>query len=272
MTTGTAFDWSAVAPAWDQRRRHTEDTTEPITAALLAPLELRRGARVLELGAGTGDLARRLCEAVGEEGRVLATDAAAGMVAITARTLAPFPQATTAQVDAAATGLPDASFDTVVFAMGLMFVPEPELAVAETRRVLREGGRASFSVWGAPEHNPWLRSLGMAAAAVGVVAGGPPTGPGGLFSLSEPARLEAVLATAFKRPQVQSVPVSFDWPDADSWFDHVSQLSGPLAVAIAAQPDKHQALRETASQLVAPYLDGAGLHLPGLALVGTATA
>jgi SAM-dependent methyltransferase len=266
----TTFDWSAVAEAWDARRRHTEESTAPITTALLQPLALRPRDRVLELGAGTGDLARVLCEAVTGRGHVLATDAAAGMVALATRALADLPQGATAQLDAAATGLPDASFDAVVFAMGLMFVPEPERAVAEARRVLRPGGVATFTVWSHPQDNPWLSSLGAAARSLGIVAGGPPTGPGGLFSLASPTRFAEVLATGFERVEVTEVPVRFDWPDAGAWFDHVSQLSGPLAVMIAAHPEKHDALRAAAEEQVAPFRTDAGLSLPGLALVGVA--
>jgi ubiquinone/menaquinone biosynthesis C-methylase UbiE len=82
--------------------------------------------------------------------------------------------------------LPDASMDIVVFRMGLMLVTEPKRVLEECHRVLRSGGMLGVAVWAAPQHNPWLTSVGMAAMMHGLVSGGPPTGPGGPFSLADP--------------------------------------------------------------------------------------
>lgn len=267
-TTTTTFDWSAVAPAWDQHRGGANRDTFPVTQALRAQLELGEGQRVLELGSGTGDHARTLAELVGPTGSVLATDVAQGMVDLTRATLADLPQAEARRVDAADTGLPDEAFDAVAFVMGLMFVPEPERATAEIHRVLRPGGRAGVAVWSGPGQNPWLSSVGMAAMVHGVVSGGPPTGPGGLFSLADPDRFATVMrAGGFEDAQVQEVPVEMTWPDADAWFDQVSTLSGPLAVALAGAPDKLDDVRATAKDLVGRFASDGGLAVPGLALL-----
>ncbi len=36
-----------------------------------------------------------------------------------------------------------------------MLMADPAAALAETRRVLGDGGRVAFSVWGDPQQNPW---------------------------------------------------------------------------------------------------------------------
>ena len=59
MTT-TTFDWTSVAPSWSSHRAHVEQMKDGLTRELLESLDLQPGERVLELGAGTGDLARRL--------------------------------------------------------------------------------------------------------------------------------------------------------------------------------------------------------------------
>jgi SAM-dependent methyltransferase len=269
----TTFDWSAVAAGWDRYRDRAEQAVGELTARVLATLAPQPGERLLELGAGTGELARRLAAAVGPTGSVLATDAAAGMVALCERTLADLPHAAVAQVDAAGTGLPDHAFDAAAFVMGLMFVVEQEKAAHEVRRVLRPGGRAVVSTWAAPQHNPWLVGVGMAAAMNGVVAGGPPVEPGGLFSLGEADRLRAVLeAGGLQDVTVEEVPLTVRYADADTWFDTVSALAGPLSAALASRPDAIAAVRATAHGFVAPYLSDEGLALPGLALLATARA
>ena len=44
--------------------------------------------------------------------------------------------------------MPDNSFDVVLSALGLMYVPNPELAIGEMHRTLKEGGTAAAAVWG----------------------------------------------------------------------------------------------------------------------------
>ena len=271
----TTFDWSSVASAWDAHRNHTQDATSPVADALVASLALRPGEAVLELATGSGELARRLADLVGEAGSVLATDVAAGMVALSAATLKGLPQARTAQVDAAATGLDDGAFDAVVCCQGLMFVPRPEQALKECRRVLRPGGRLAAAVWAGPQDNPWVSSIGMAAMVHGLAGGGPPTGPGGLFSLAEPETLRSLAVKAgFHDVRVDEVAVPFDFASTDEHFEVVSSLAGPLAALIAAgTPEQRTAARATASDLVAAHRNPDGtLHLPGLALVVTGLA
>ena len=137
--------------------------------------------------------------------------------------------------------------------------------------MLAPRGRVAISTWAGPEHNPWLSCLGMAAMANGVVTGGPPTGPGGLFSLATADALRAAVeAGGFTDVEVEEVPVLVRFTGVEDHFDHVSQLAGPLAAALAAAPDELDAVRATAAQLAAKYVTDDGLVLPGLALVASA--
>ena len=267
----STFDWSVVAPAWEELRGDADRATTPVAQALLAHLAARPGDRLLELGASTGDLALRLADLVRPGGTVHVTDRAAGMVEVAARTTAGCDNVTTGVVDAADIPLPDASVDAVVFQMGLMFVPEPALAAREMRRVLTPGGRLAVSTWAAPEHNPWLTCTGMAAMSEGLVAGGPPTHPGGLFSLGTPDALRAAL-TGFDA-EVVEVPVEMRFASPDAYAEHVTRMAGPIAAAIAAAPAEAQArVRTAAATLVSRWLTEDGVVVPGLALVATATA
>jgi SAM-dependent methyltransferase len=157
--------------------------------------------------------------------------------------------------------------------MGLMFVPEPVRALQECRRVLVPGGRVAAAVWAGPQHNPWLACLGMAAMVHGLVAGGPPTGPGGLFSLADPAVLrQAALDAGLQDVQVDDVDVRFRFSSVDEHVEVVSSLAGPLAQALsAASAEQLAAVRATAAELAAPHRapDGS-MDMPGLALVLTA--
>ena len=73
-------------------------------------------------------------------------------------------------MDAETLGLPDAGFDAVLCALGLMYVPDPEQALREMRRVLRPGGRVAIAMWSEPAHCGWSAAFSIidaeAASAV----------------------------------------------------------------------------------------------------------
>lgn len=268
------FDWTAVAPAWEKYSGTgpREAAQAAKNDALLEGLAIEAGDHVLELGAGAGDLGLRSAELVGMRGHLLLTDVAAGMVDILQRRTRGLPQVTVDRIDAADTGLDDASFDVVVFSMGLMFTFDPAATMRELRRVLKPGGRVGIETWAGPEHNPWVVSIGMSAMMNGVVAGGPPTQPGGLFSLGEPDALHAAITGGgFTDVKVTPFDVEFRFPDFDAYFESVSAMAGPLAAALAAaSPGQVQAVRQTATQLTERYATSQGLVLPGRALIAIA--
>jgi len=270
--TVTTYDWTDVAPGWDAHRAHVETTKSPASRELLDWLGLTPGERVLELGAGTGEFALTLAERVGQEGSVLATDVAPGMVELLRRTTADHANVEVAQLDARDTGLAAQSFDVVVFRMGLMCVDEPERALRECVRVLVAGGRIALAVWAGPEHNPWLACVGMSAMMHGLVSGGPPTGAGGVFSLADPVVLERVVrAAGFDDVAVREVETPASFSSTDEHFDIVTSLAGPLSGAIeGADETTRAAVRETAADAVDRYRTADGLVLPGRALICTA--
>ncbi len=273
MTT-TTFDWTSVAPSWSSHRAHVEQMKDGLTRDLLESLDLQPGERVLELGAGTGDLARRLARAVGPTGSVLATDVADGMVELLRETTAGVPNVEVSRLDALDIAVPDGSVDAIVFRMGLMFVAEPERALAECRRVLAPLGRLSVAVWAGPEHNPWLASVGMSVMMHGLWAGGPPTSPGAVFSLADPAALEYLVSSAgFADVVVREVATPARFSSPEEHFEVVGGLAGPVSAALAgADADSLAAIRATTAQSVERFRTEDGLVVPGLALLCTAKA
>ena len=278
MTTSipatTVFDWTTVAGAWDTHRAHVETMKEQVSSDLLSRLDLQPGERVLELGAGTGEFALQLAGAVGPTGHVIASDVAPGMVALLRTTLADAENVQVEQLDALDTRLPSGSVDAVVMRMGLMLVDDPQAVLRECRRLLAPGGRLAVAVWAAPQHNPWLLYVGMAAQLNGVVTGGPPTGPGGIFSLADPAVLEGIASEAgFNDVVIHEVPTVATFATSDEYVDTVASLAGPLSAAIAgASEETRAAMRTTAADLAQAHRTPGGLVLAGRALVCTATA
>lgn len=166
---------------------------------------------------------------------------------------------------------PDGAYDVVVCRGGLMLAPDPAVAAAEMRRVLRAGGRLAVAVWGPRVRNPWLGSLFDAVTAVtGMPV--PPPGLPGPFSLADAAELSSVLTGAgFDDVRVEEVAEPLDVPTFDDWWRTVPALAGPLASVIASlPPDVADAIRAHATAALDEHTGPDGVHLPGLALVGSA--
>ncbi len=106
---------------------------------------VRAGHTVLDLAGGTGDLARRFAEQVGETGAVVLADINHAMLEQGRRRLVDAGVAgnlSIAQVDAENLPFADASFDRISIAFGLRNVTDKEAALASMLRVLKPGGKA----------------------------------------------------------------------------------------------------------------------------------
>jgi SAM-dependent methyltransferase len=261
--------WSAVAEAWDANVDDVDGHSVVATDALLDRVAVQPGDRVLELAAGPGSLGATWSHLVGPTGTVVVSDIAPGMVEVAARRNAALGNVETTVIDAAAIDRPDGSFDVVVCRMGLMFTPDPSVAFAEILRVLGPAGRLGALTWAGIEHNPWMTCVGMAAMVNGLVSDGPPVGPGGIFSLGDPAELEVLAkAAGFVDVAVEELAITFRADTVNAHVERVASLAGPLAAVLqAAPPDQLAALRRTAAELAAPYLTDDGLEIPGRALL-----
>jgi demethylmenaquinone methyltransferase / 2-methoxy-6-polyprenyl-1,4-benzoquinol methylase len=102
----------------------------------------RAGDRVLDVAAGSGDLARALAKRVGPQGEVWLSDVNLSMLArgrdrlLDAGLLAP-----AVQCDAERLPFPDRYFDCVTVGFGLRNMTRKDAALAEMSRTLKDGGR-----------------------------------------------------------------------------------------------------------------------------------
>lgn len=119
--------------------------TMPMSEALVEAIDPRAGQRVLDVACGTGNAAlvagRRYCEVTGID-YVPALIERAGMRAAAEGMDIDFRMG-----DAQSLPFPDASFDAVLSAIGVMFAPDQERAASEILRVCRPGGRIGLASW-----------------------------------------------------------------------------------------------------------------------------
>jgi SAM-dependent methyltransferase len=107
--------------------------------------------RVLDVCCGTGVLTRAAAARAGPRGTVTGLDLSPHMLAVAASLS---PDLTWQQGTAEALPFPDESFDAVVSQFGLMFVPDPAMALREMMRVLVPGGTLAVAIWGSLADTP----------------------------------------------------------------------------------------------------------------------
>ena len=87
------------------------------------------------------------------------------------------PKATFIEADAQNLPFDDAEFDIVVSNLGICHVPDQQRALAETRRVVRPGGRFAMTVWCGPDISPCFEIVYAAIKAHGSPDVSAPPGP-----------------------------------------------------------------------------------------------
>ena len=132
--------------AWSSGDYAVVGTTLQIVGEdLCEALDLRAGAKVLDVAAGNGNVAlaaaRRWCD-------VTATDYVPALLdRARQRAAADHLEMSFQEADAEALPFADASFDAVVSTFGVMFTPDQSRAAAEMLRVCRPGGKIGLANW-----------------------------------------------------------------------------------------------------------------------------
>jgi ubiquinone/menaquinone biosynthesis C-methylase UbiE len=261
--------WQQMARRWERGREVLWETTRPVSEWLVDRLSPQPGQTILELAAGAGETGFLAAGRLGEHGRLISSDFALEMVEA-AKRVADELGITNAEfrvLDAEGLELDDACVDGAICRFGYMLMADPAGALRETRRAITGGGRLVFSVFGEPERNPWMTVARGVMAERGHLS--PPNlAEPGLFSLKDPDQIEALLTEAgFAHIEVDEMEIGFRFDDGDSLWAYVSELQGPIALAIARLDDVermtiHAALEERYSA----FRENGGYQLPGLVL------
>jgi ubiquinone/menaquinone biosynthesis C-methylase UbiE len=259
--------WQRMAEGWDRERRWMWRTSRAVSEWMIEALAPRPGEMILELASGTGETGFAAAAALGDTGRLLSTDFAPNMVAAAraeSRRLG-VRNVEHRELDAEHMDLETGSVDGVLCRWGYMLMADPGQALAETRRVLRDGGRLVLSVFAAAERNPWAN---VPARALLQQTGAPPPDPTapGILAMADPERTRALLAGAgFDVRRMEDVELTWRFDDMDAYWRFLTQVAGAVAVAIARLGDEEQqTLRRRIEAAIEPYRSNGGYAIPGV--------
>jgi SAM-dependent methyltransferase len=268
--------WEEAASGWTRRADAIRTFGAPVSAWMLDAVSLQPGERVLELAAGLGETGMMAAEQVAPMGGVIVSDQAETMLA-GARARAQELELNNIEfqvLNAEWIDLPLASVDAVLCRWGYMLMADPAAAFAETRRVLRPGGRLAIAVWDSIELNPWASIPGLVLGERGLQSRSPEGTPGP-FALADVARLTELLATAgFTSIDVDTLELSQVQPSFDAFWETTLDISRGFHDAVLSRPESEIAdIRATLQKRLQPYADGdGGLRIPGRTLVARASA
>jgi SAM-dependent methyltransferase len=261
--------WAAMAVGWERMREEREKVAAPVTEWLVRELAPTRGDTVLELAAGQGDVGFEIAPVLGESGRLISSDFSPAMTEIARRRSAELRLTNVEHrtLDAEGIELADDSVDGVLCRWGYMLMPDPRAALAETRRVLRSGGRLAFSVWSSGDRNPWISIAGRILLAHGHMPS-PEPGEPGMFVLADEELLRRLVESAgFANVRMEDVPVRNHYPNVDEYVRRSSEVGGMFARAWAAAPEAEQErMKDELREAFAPFAAGDGYELPGVSL------
>ncbi len=222
---------------------------------------------MLDLAGGTGDLAEALA---GWVAKVIETDLSPAMVEAARRR--GVPRTEHRVMDLQDLDLPDESADGVVCRFGYMLAPEPEAAFAETRRVLRPGGRLAFATWAPAKRNPWATAYGPVLIERGLQEP-PKPGEPGQFSLGEQDVIEPLLrAAGYEDVSIEEIEVEYRFESWEHYRRVMTSLAASLRELLSTLDERTRADVDAAARArLERFRSEDGYVLPGVALVTRAT-
>jgi SAM-dependent methyltransferase len=228
--------------------------SRPVAREFIDWLAVPANKRWLDIGCGTGALTWEIV-ARAAPAAVVGLDTSEGFITY-ARANTDNTRATFQLGDAQSLPFADSEFDVAVSGLVLNFVPRPEQALAEARRVLRPGGTVAIYVWDYAGEMQLMRHFWNAAVALD--PGAEALDEARRFPICKPAPLiELLKSCGFAKTEYRIIDVPTTYRDfADYWSPFLGG-QGPAPTYTCALPEaQREKLRERLEGTLPVETDG----------------
>jgi SAM-dependent methyltransferase len=173
----TRVQWQDAADAWHRFDPVFDRWLGDATSLLLDLAGIHEGTRVLDIAAGSGGQTIEAARRVGPSGAVLATDISSNILdhAAASARAAGLANVATRVMDGETLDVDAGSFDAAISRLGLMYLPDKQQALAQTKAALRPGGRYAALVFAEADRN---RFFSVPISIIRARAELPAPGPG----------------------------------------------------------------------------------------------
>jgi SAM-dependent methyltransferase len=270
-------NWDSAAVGWMEWSEFNDRADRHISERLVELAGVRLGSRVLDVAAGYGEPALTAARKAGPEGRVVATDISAEMLAFGREraAVAGLGNVEFVESDASSLDFPPASFDAAVSRWGIIFEPDAEATAARIRDFLQPGARMAIASWGEPDQVPFLSIPMKTTRERFGVPPPPPAGTPGPLSLPTPAAIAGLLeGGGFSNVAVEQDEVVFEFESPAHFTAYVRAIAAPIRAMIEqhAGADQEEAW-DAITQAAAEVGGGSGpLRLSNVVLLASGSA
>lgn len=189
--------WSSAAgQSWVEVQLEMDACLQPVLDLVLDKAALPLGARVLDVGSGTGASVLQAAQQVGPNGHVTGLDISQTMLDLAAARLQDHPNTECLKADAQSYGFEAHSFDALISRFGVMFFEDTTAAFTNIARALVPGAPLTFAAWGPASQNPYfLHAAAISTKILGPMEKVDRTLPGP-FAFEDSARIIPILQAA----------------------------------------------------------------------------
>jgi SAM-dependent methyltransferase len=227
-----------------------------VAERFLAWLTLAPGQRWLDVGCGTGALTRAI-ETFAQPEAIVGLDPSLAFLQYARRQLA---SAAYIIADGGALAIGSESCDAAVSGLALNFMPQPEQAVADMRRVVKPGGVVAAYVWDYAGKMEFLRYFWDAAAALDASAAA--LHEGRRFPICQPEPLRQLWQTVGLHDiSVKALDIHTRFKDFEDYWRSFSQGNFPAPhYARSLSQAQSIKLRDRLHSII-PSRDDGSIHL-----------
>ncbi|HZI57760.1 MAG TPA: methyltransferase domain-containing protein [Verrucomicrobiae bacterium] len=261
MVVSADSDWNSFgrANASQKWRKQSAAMGSDMTRALVDAAQVGPGMRVLDIACGTGEPAISLATLLKNSGEVVGVDLSPAPLQIAAERAAQrgLTNARFQQADAHDLPFPDDFFDCITSRLGVMFFFDLPRALAEMRRVLKPGGRATLLVWG-PIDQPYFETTVGTVLRMLPDIGMPDSGKK-MFALgSEEVLAKALQESGFTHAEERIVKVPRTWSGTpEEVWEYFQEVTVPFAPLLKSIPaERRQEIDAEVLGAIGKYSDG----------------